>query len=154
MDTTCGIFLINNKQQILLVHPINAPKNMWSIPKGVMDEGETYMETAIRELFEETNIKLDVDSPKIKRKMEFDLMKYRKTKKQLKSFAIIVDDDFSGETLKCTSTFENRDGVKVPENDLVHWFPLDFKRIPQYQHIQLHETQEQILGLIVQKLMK
>lgn len=152
MDTTCGIYLINNKNQILLVHPINAPKNMWSIPKGVMDEGETYIETALRELFEETNVKLDIDSPKIKRKMEFDLLKYRKTKKQLKSFALIIDDNFSGETLKCTSTFENRDGIKVPENDLVHWFPLDFKSQEKFSHIQLHETQEQILKLIIEKL--
>jgi putative (di)nucleoside polyphosphate hydrolase len=152
MDTTCGIYLINNKNQILLVHPINAPKNMWSIPKGIMNKGETYMETALRELFEETNVKLDINSHKIKRKMEFDLLRYRKTKKQLKSYCLIVDDDFSGETLKCTSTFENRDGVKVPENDLVHWFPLDFKSLTNYSHIQLHETQEQILKLIIEKL--
>lgn len=65
MDTTCGIYLINKNNQILLVHPNNAPKHKWSIPKGMMEDGETYTETALRETFEETNIKLDINSPKI-----------------------------------------------------------------------------------------
>jgi ADP-ribose pyrophosphatase YjhB (NUDIX family) len=152
MDTTCGIYLINKNNQILLVHPINAPKFIWSIPKGLMDKGETYLETALRETFEETNIKIDMHSSTIKRIMEFEMVKYRKTKKQLKSYALIVNDDFSGITLKCTSTFKNRDGINVPENDLVQWYPLEFKSDPQYSHIQLHESQETILELLVKKL--
>ena len=154
MDTTCGIYLVNNKNQILLVHPINAPKFMWSIPKGLMNKGETYLEAALRETFEETNVKLDMESPKIKRIMEFELIKYKKTKKQLKAFALIIDDDFSDETLKCTSTFDNRDKIKVPENDLVQWFPLDFQTQAKYAHIKLHETQEMILEKVIKKLKK
>ena len=153
MDTTCGIYLINKKNQILLVHPINAPKFMWSIPKGMMDKGESYLQTAIRETFEETNIKIDMNSPKIKRIMEFEMIKYNKTKKQLKAYALIVDDDFSDTTLKCTSTFKNRDGINVPENDLVQWYPLDYRVRPETSNIKLHETQEHILTILINKLM-
>ena len=154
MDTTCGIYLINKLNQILFVHPINAPKYIWSIPKGLMEKGESYLDTAIRETFEETNIKIDINSSKIKRIMEFELIKYEKTKKQLKAFALIVDDDFSDITLKCTSTFKNRDGIKVPENDLVQWYPFEYKSLPQYSHIKLHEIQERILTTLIDKLKK
>ena len=152
MDTTCGIYLINKLNQIVLVHPTNAPKYIWSIPKGLMEKGETYLDTAIRETFEETNIKININSPKIKRIMEFELIKYEKTKKQLKAFALIIDDDFSDITLKCTSTFKNRDGIKVPENDSVQWYPLEYKSLPQYSHIKLHEIQEKILNILTDKL--
>jgi len=94
MVTTCGIFLLNKNNQILLVHPSNDPKNIWSIPKGMMETGETYIETALRETFEETNIKLDINSSKILKIFEFDMIKYKKTKKQLKSFLIINLEHF------------------------------------------------------------
>jgi ADP-ribose pyrophosphatase YjhB (NUDIX family) len=145
MNTTCGIFLINKNIDILLVHPNNAPWHMWSIPKGLVNKGESYIDAAFRELFEETNIKLNIKSSKIKRKMEFELMPYNKTKKQLKAYVLFVDEDFSDVSLKCTSTFENRDGIKIPENDKVQWFPLNFQSIEKYSHITLHNTQEKIL---------
>ena len=73
------------------------------------------------------------------------MIRYKKTKKQLKSYAIIIDDDFSGVDLKCTSTFVNKKGEIVPENNKVQWFPLNFKNDPKYSYIQLHDTQETIL---------
>jgi ADP-ribose pyrophosphatase YjhB (NUDIX family) len=152
MDTTCGIYLINKNNQILLVHPINAPKHMWSIPKGMMEDGETYTETALRETFEETNIKLDINSPKIQKFMEFEMIKYRKTKKQLKSYTLIVDDDFSDINLECNSLFINRDGKYVPENDLVQWFPLKFQTHPHFLHIRLHDSQEYNLNILLNSI--
>src|SRR5687768_14174723 len=53
MKTTCGVFLICN-DKLLIGHVTNS--NDWSIPKGLMDPGETELESAIRELKEETNI--------------------------------------------------------------------------------------------------
>ena len=53
MDYTAGIFLFNGKHEILLVHPTNARMDTWSIPKGYVDDGETVLETAKREFFEE-----------------------------------------------------------------------------------------------------
>ena len=150
MDTACGIFLINNKKEIVLGHATNAPSFIWSIPKGIIEKGESYLDAAIRETYEETNIKIDIKSKKIKKIVEFDIIRYKKTKKQLKSFLIIIDDDFSNVELKCTSTFVNRQNKKVPENDKVILVPLDFKNNPKFSYIQLHETQEKILKLIIE----
>jgi ADP-ribose pyrophosphatase YjhB (NUDIX family) len=152
MDTSCGIFLINSKNELLLGHAINAPFNMWSIPKGLIEKGETYMEAAIRETFEETNVKIDLNSNKITQILEFEMIKYQKTKKQLKSYAIFTNEDFSKVELKCTSTFINRRGDKVPENDKVMWVPLYFKDDPKYSYIQLHDTQETLLKYLIEKL--
>ena len=119
MDTTCGLFLINNKNEIVLGHPSNSPYYFWSIPKGLVEKDESFLDAALRETFEETNIKLDINSNKIKRILEFDIIRYKKTKKQLKSYVIIIDDDFSDIDLKCTSTFDNKQGEKVPENNKI-----------------------------------
>jgi len=157
MDTTCGIFLINNKNELLLVHAINAPNHLWSIPKGLLEKGETYLEAAIRETHEETNVKLNLQSNTIKRILEFDIIRYKKTRKQLKSFAILDDDDFSDVKLKCTAKFTNRHGDKVPENDKVMWVPLDFQdndKYPQYAYIRLHDTQETVLKHLLEELGK
>lgn len=145
MDTTCGLFLINNKNEIVLGHPSNSPYYFWSIPKGLVEKDESFLDAALRETFEETNIKLDINSNKIKRILEFDIIRYKKTKKQLKSYVIIIDDDFSDIDLKCTSTFDNKQGEKVPENNKIMWFPLNFKNDPKFSYIQLHDTQETIL---------
>lgn len=152
MDTSCGIFLINNKNEIVLGHAINAPYYMWSIPKGLLEKGETYLEAAIRETREETNLKIDVNSPKIKKMLEFEMVRYNKTRKQLKSYAIIIDDDFADIKLKCEATFIDRKGQKVPENDKVMWVPLHFKEDPKYSYIKLHDTQETVLTHLLKKL--
>jgi ADP-ribose pyrophosphatase YjhB (NUDIX family) len=58
------------KNKILLGHPTNLPwVNSFSPPKGGVDEGENFLQAAIRETWEEVGIKIDesqienVDSP-------------------------------------------------------------------------------------------
>lgn len=47
----------NNELKILLIKRKNHPyKNYWALPGGFLDEGETLLEAAHRELKEETNI--------------------------------------------------------------------------------------------------
>lgn len=47
------------KNKILLCHPTNLPwKNSFSIPKGGVDDGETLIDAAIRETWEEVGIKI------------------------------------------------------------------------------------------------
>lgn len=50
---SCGIIITDGKKILL-----GKGKNNWSVPKGKMKEGETTLETALRETFEETGINL------------------------------------------------------------------------------------------------
>jgi predicted NUDIX family NTP pyrophosphohydrolase len=64
---SAGILLFrfaNGNPEVLLVHPggpfwMNKDIGAWSIPKGGMEEGESALEAAKRELEEETGIKAD-----------------------------------------------------------------------------------------------
>lgn len=49
---SAGVAIIY-QNKILLVHPTNAGDNLWGVPKGGADEGETTLQTAIRETKEE-----------------------------------------------------------------------------------------------------
>ena len=57
-EKSCGCIVINNKDEILLIHH-NA--GHWDFPKGHVEEGETEVQTAIREVKEETNIDVKVN---------------------------------------------------------------------------------------------
>ena len=48
---SCGILCIFNKQALLMKH-----RNRYDLPKGHMEEGESEIECALRELEEETGI--------------------------------------------------------------------------------------------------
>lgn len=53
------IKLYNNKEELLLLCRNKGPLG-WGLPGGKIDPGETPSEAAVRELFEETGIQLDV----------------------------------------------------------------------------------------------
>jgi ADP-ribose pyrophosphatase YjhB (NUDIX family) len=56
MKKAAGLAIIYDKK-ILLVHPTNSPdKRSYSIPKGLIEEGESALDCAIRETFEETGL--------------------------------------------------------------------------------------------------
>ena len=57
-EKSCGCIIINDKKEVLLIHH-NA--GHWDFPKGHVESGETEIETAIREVKEETNIDVEVN---------------------------------------------------------------------------------------------
>lgn len=57
-EKSCGCIVINNKNEVLLIHH-NA--GHWDFPKGHVEEGETEVQTAVREVKEETNIDVKVN---------------------------------------------------------------------------------------------
>jgi ADP-ribose pyrophosphatase YjhB (NUDIX family) len=60
MKISSGIAIIY-KNKILLGHPTNLPwKNSFSPPKGGVDEGESYLDAAIRETWEEVGVKINI----------------------------------------------------------------------------------------------
>ena len=52
-----GIILLNNENKIFVGKRIDNPKNFWQMPQGGIDENESFLEAAKRELQEETGIK-------------------------------------------------------------------------------------------------
>lgn len=65
-------FLIQSEGKYLLVHATGAKDNKWGIPKGKQEEGESLMDTAIREVFEETGIDLRKEGIQLEDKPFFD----------------------------------------------------------------------------------
>lgn len=121
---SCGVYLFNSENKLLLEHPTGHKSNVWTIPKGRMDEGETdYFEVAKRELFEETNVNLN--NLNIIRKEEFDLIRYRETNKYLKGFFVRVDSDLSDIELGCESMVYRNGVPSFPEVDGYKWVTID-----------------------------
>ena len=59
-EKACGC-IVSENNKILLIRQISG---MWGFPKGHVEDGETEEETAAREVKEETNIDVKVDSSK------------------------------------------------------------------------------------------
>ena len=58
MDKSCGVVLFNSRKVLLLRHSSISSRGggHWDFPKGHIDDGETEIQTALRELEEETGI--------------------------------------------------------------------------------------------------
>ena len=52
-----GIIVLNNKNKVFVARRIDNPKNFWQMPQGGVDNGENFLEAALRELKEETSIR-------------------------------------------------------------------------------------------------
>ena len=59
-EKSCGCIVINNNKVLL----VRQNKGHWEFPKGHVEENETEMETAIREVKEETNLDVEIVSDK------------------------------------------------------------------------------------------
>ena len=52
-----GIVVLNKENKVFVGRRIDNPKNFWQMPQGGVDEGENFLNAALRELKEETGIK-------------------------------------------------------------------------------------------------
>jgi 8-oxo-dGTP pyrophosphatase MutT (NUDIX family) len=139
--TTCGIFIITkDTKQILACHATNSYWSMLSIPKGLCEINESYLDCAIRELNEETSIdisSLGLTKDDIK---YIGSAKYKKQNKILQGFLLEIPTLIPINQLKCTSLVTNYRGKPpFPEIDSFFWLNLDDAII------KLHESQAELL---------
>jgi 8-oxo-dGTP pyrophosphatase MutT (NUDIX family) len=130
MKTTCGVFLVCNSK-ILIGHVTNT-ENDWSIPKGLMDEGETEIESMLRELKEETDI--DADHITV-HPVEPIYEVYAHKKKKLCAFLAHTDCEHDA---ICYSMVTSRE-VPFPEIDHFKW--ADYTEAME----KIHPTQKTVL---------
>lgn len=136
-----GIFLVRKDGMLLVCHPTNHAPDFWSIPKGKVDDGEAFIDGAIRETYEETNI----DLSKCKGIRALDVVSYKSKKKVLHPFVALERNntslDWDNFEIKCNSNVpEDRGGF--PEMDDYKWVSLDEAKML------LHETQVACLDKI------
>ena len=58
--TSCGGIVIHKGKILLLYKNYGDRYSGWVLPKGSMEDGETYEETALREVFEESGAKAEI----------------------------------------------------------------------------------------------
>lgn len=122
-----GIFLVNKEKQVLICHPTNHPSNVWSIPKGKIEDGEEPIDAAIRETYEESN----VDLSKAESFIPLEVQTYSHKKKSIKAFLVLESKnpkvDFNSFELKCNSKVPKKEGG-FPEMDDFVWVDIEIAR--------------------------
>jgi 8-oxo-dGTP pyrophosphatase MutT (NUDIX family) len=144
MIITSGVFLIDNRDKILMVHPTNHRWDVWGIPKGVIEIGESSIDGALRELQEET----DIDLYKLMKLFGYEYhyigqQKYKATSKTIDGHLFRINSNLSNLELKCTSLIEN---TGQPECDKFKW--IDIEESLDW----LHESQVKLLENYLTKL--
>lgn len=141
MITTCGIFLINKYNQILIGHPTGMSPLLWSIPKGVQEPCESPLKTAWREVTEETGIHRNdivLNVYRFRRSM-LGCAHYTEKPKRIIAYGYKFDGVLD-KTPVCNSTFFCKaTNQRLPEVDRWKW--LDYKKAYKY----LNDTQKSLL---------
>ena len=119
---------VSNKLEVMLAHPggpfwAKKDEASWSIPKGLSEEGESLLDAAKREFYEETGFKVDCDL--------IELGSVAQSSKIITAFAANIDIDVDKVT---SNTFEMEWPPKsgqmqeFPENDKAEWFSVEKAR--------------------------
>jgi len=117
-----AVLLINNQQQLLLAKRKNPPRqNYWDNPGGFVDVGESAEKTVIREMEEETSLKVKI----------------------IKYLGSVPDTYGLGPTLNLVYLVEKLSGQLKAHDDVVElkWFTID--QIP-WDEIAFQNTQQAV----------
>jgi len=125
MQVKSAGFLIHCFGKYLICHSTSLDNSFsytdqkWGIPKGVVENGDSLLGTAVRETFEETGLDLfelhDSGIVTIKDHLQF---KYKTTKKSVHVFYANANEDITKYKLNCKSMVMP---FNIPENDFFMW---------------------------------
>ena len=126
---TAGIFILNQKRELLLGHITRHSKDSFSIMKGCIESTDLcYLDAAKRELFEESNIDL---SPYSNASYIFlNQVTFRNKRKTLYPYLLLLErnldlvDYINSVELKCNTYVKSENG-DFPEVDGYKWVSLE-----------------------------
>ena len=145
MKTTCGMFLFDRRGKFLICHPTGSDEYTWSIPKGLQEPGENYLESATRELEEETGIDLMKMTDSVKGVYDLPKVNYVHKLKTLRPFVVVTNILVPVGSLVCRSIAAC---IGLPECD-------DFKWVTMKEAEKLiHETQLRCLSRVKETFKK
>lgn len=107
MEKSCGCVVFNN-DKVLIVKSLSG---VYGFPKGHVEKSETEVETAIRETFEETGVKVSVDS---NNRFSINYMVYNSFLKEVVYFIGFIKDS---------------DSIKVQEDEIDEAFWIDIDKV-------------------------
>ena len=119
---SCGVVIVNAGGELLLCHVTG--QQHWDLPKGGMADGESPLDTALRETAEETGLALEAAAL-----TDLGRFDYR-PRKALHLFATLMPR-LDVAMLRCASEFSHHaTGRRLPEMDGYAWF--DFADVPRH----------------------
>ena len=116
---SCGVVMLNVRRELFVCHATGTPR--WDLPKGVQDPGESALQTALREVWEETSLALDPQTLH-----DLGLYNYLPAKR-LHLFALrVATDAFQIGDCRCQTSFPHHaTGLPTLEVDAYAWKPLN-----------------------------
>lgn len=90
-EISCGGVVFTRKNGKILYVIIKSTEGYYGFPKGHMEGNETEEQTALREIFEETGLKVKI-IPGFKTMVEYPLPKKEGVMKRVVYFAAVFDD--------------------------------------------------------------
>ncbi|WP_284618557.1 NUDIX hydrolase [Aquabacterium humicola] len=116
---SCGVVLLNSQGELFLCHATGTAR--WDLPKGIPDPGESTLQAAVRETWEETSLALDPST--LSDLGDFD---YLPAKRLHLYAAHVAVNAFRVDDCRCHTTFPHRvTGRPTLEVDAYAWKPLD-----------------------------
>lgn len=146
MKISAGVIILNELNEIFLCKVTGQPQH--DIPKGLIDDGEQPIQSALRETMEETSIQLQQASLK-----DLGVFDYIKNKKLHLFLSYAKKDDIDLSSLKCESFFENRYTKKMtPEVEGYVWVPIE--QIDKYVTANMNNTLQNVFTKIFENKIK